>query len=331
MRVFKFRQGRAGRGCIIALSSILSAPTPSLLAVELEYGALLEIDWTRSTLRQSEQRSTAADWSAGTLAMSLSAAFGPHWGADLVLLAEDIGVTDHNDYLPADGAEDKRPDRLHVDELTFGYTSENFDAAVGRMTLPFGRFETALLSDPQTLEIGETQTEFGAHAVYRTGDVHFGAAAFNGNLRSIAPDRAGYAAYAGWEIEPLQLTLGYLSAQHAGKDAPALVDLAAALHTGVWFVGAEWVGAPHTGRGQQPRALHVEVGREFGSVWGAGLRYQQTSRFEVLDEGSGRFREWAVGLNRELFELVHLGVEYAVGDEDGPRQHLTLVRLTVEY
>lgn len=300
-------------------------------AVEFEQGLLVELDWADTRMRGAEGRGANTETSIGTLELGLGARFSSRWRTDLILLAEDIGATDHADYLPSEGAEDKRPNRLHIEEFTLGYSGANVEAGLGRMTLPFGRYETALLSDPQTLEIGEASTEAGLRAAWGLGEAYLGGALFDGNLRSIAPDEAGYIVFAGWGGETLQFEAGYLSAMHAGRDAPALVDLALQVQADPWFAGIEWVGAASARRGERPRALHAEFGRVIGDDWSLALRYQHTAGFSVLDDGDGRYREWAFGLNHSFNEHIVLGVEYARGREARARQNAMLARLTLEF
>lgn len=300
-------------------------------ALDVRHAGLIEIDWMRTSLRAEGQRELTTDTAVATLELGLTAQLTPAWHSDLLLLAEDIGATDHNEYIPAEGATDKRPDRLHIEEFTLGYTSAFFSAAAGRMAVPFGRFESQFLSDPQTLEAGETLTEAGARAAYRYGEWQFGAALFDGNLRSTAPDTSGYSLSLGWEDDQRYFGVGYLSDQYAADPAPSMVDLAFGWHGERLAAGAELVGAPRARDGERPRILHAELGWEALPDWQLGLRYQATSRFSVLDGGNGRFREWAVGTNRAFSEHIAVGVEYAVGREGGLRQHATLARLTVTF
>lgn len=300
-------------------------------AVEFTHAGLLEFDWARTTLRTDGQRTITTDPSLATLELGLTAQFTPAWHSDLLLLAEDIGATDHNDYIPAAGATDKRPDRLHVEEFTLGYAGEALSAAIGRMTVPFGVYETVFLSDPQTLEVGETMTEAGGRAAYQYGHWQFGTAVFNGNLRSVAPDTTGYSLSVRWDNELHYASLGYLSDQYAADLAPALMNLALGMNGGQMSARLEFTGAPHARQGARPRALHGEVAWEPRSDWQLGLRYQQTSRYSVLEGGSGRYREWAVGTNHAFNEHVSVGLEHAMGRESGARQHATLARLTVSY
>lgn len=305
--------------------------SPASVALELSYAALLEIDWTRTSLRAGGERNLETDPSVGTLELGLAAALTPHWHADLLLLAEDIGVTDRHAFLPAEGATDKRPDRLHVEEFTLGYTTDTLDAAIGRMTVPFGRFETIFLSDPLTLEVGEAMTEAGARAAYTLGNWQFGAGVFDGNLRSIAPETEGYTLSLGWEDGIRHVSVGYLSDQYAGAPAPALIDVALGLRGERLAARLEFTGAPRTEYGIRPQALHAELAWQLDAAWEAGLRYQRTSGFPVLDGGDGRYREWAAGMNYALNQHIGVGVEYAAGRERGSRLHSTLVRLTVTY
>lgn len=305
--------------------------TSAAKALELIHAGLIEIDWMRTSLRADGTRELASDAALATLELGLIAQLAPEWHSDLLLLAEDIGVTDHNDYIPAEGATDKRPDRLHIEEFTLGYDRGPFSAAAGRMTVPFGRFETRFLSDPLTLEAGETLTEAGARAAYQYDNLLFGAGLFKGNLRSTAPDVSGYSLALGWDDERHYLGLGYLSDQYAADQAPAMLDLAAGWRGERFVAGLEFTGAPRTRAGARPRALHAELGWEAGPDWQLGLRYQRTSRFSVLDGGDGQFQEWAVGTNRAFSDHIGVGMEYAIGREGGVRQHATLARLTVTF
>lgn len=191
------------RYCPSLLIYVFGLTPAPVSAYELGYAGLVEIDWDRSSLRDAGQRTLTIDPSIATFELALSANVTPQWSTNLVMLAEDIGVTDNADYMPTPGATDKRPDRLHIEEFTFGYSSNIFEAAVGRMTLPFGKLQTGLLSDPQVLVLGETSTEMGARALYRNGEAYLGGAIFDGNLRSVAPDETGYIAFVGWETEEL--------------------------------------------------------------------------------------------------------------------------------
>lgn len=320
-------KGTAYFGCVVLLLA-----SPVVQAIEFTHSGLVEIDWTRTILRADGQRVLESDPSVGgVLEMGLSTQITSAWHADLVLLAEDIGVTDRHDYLPAEGATDKRPDRPHVEEFTLGYTTERFDAAAGRMVVPFGVYETALLSDPLTQEVGEASTEAGARAAYLHGHWRFGAAVFDGNHRSIAPDTVGYSVSLGWDDERRYVSLGYLSDQYAGDHAPALVDLALGLRGERVSARLEFTGAPATRHAARPQALHAELAWEPRADWQLGLRFQRTSGFSVLDSGDGQFLGWAGGMNHAFNDSTSVGVEYAVGREGSARLHATLARFTYTF
>ncbi|MBL3598453.1 MAG: LbtU family siderophore porin [gamma proteobacterium endosymbiont of Lamellibrachia anaximandri] len=58
-----------------------------------------------------------------------------------------------------------------------------FSLAIGRMTLPFGNFESAMVSDPLTLEIGEIR-ETALQAGYHSGGFYSSAFIFNGETKA---------------------------------------------------------------------------------------------------------------------------------------------------
>jgi hypothetical protein len=323
---------KRGRRAAYCARVMLLLATPAAHALELTHAGVIEIDWTRTTVRTDGQRIFESEPSVGgLLELGLSARISPAWHADLVLLAEDIGVTDRHDYLPAEGATDKRPDRPHVEEFTLGYTTESFDAAAGRMAVPFGRFETMFLSDPLTLEVGETMTEAGARAAYGWGDWQFGTAVYGGNLRSNAPETSGYSVSLGWDDRIRYVSLGYLSDQYAADRAPGLIDVALGLSGEQVAARLEFTGAPTAEYGLRPQALHAELAWQARAAWELGLRYQQTSGFPVLEGGDGSFRGWAGGMNHALSERIGMGLEHAVGREGGARLHATLARLTLTF
>ncbi|MBL3590972.1 MAG: LbtU family siderophore porin [gamma proteobacterium endosymbiont of Lamellibrachia anaximandri] len=58
-----------------------------------------------------------------------------------------------------------------------------FSLAIGRMTLPFGNYESAMVSDPLTLEIGEIR-EAALQAGYNPGGFYSSAFIFNGETKT---------------------------------------------------------------------------------------------------------------------------------------------------
>lgn len=74
---------------------------------------------------------------------------------------------------------------LGVDEgiITLGNAEQSsFSVAVGRMYLPFGVYDTNLLSDPLTLELGET-SETAAQVMFEQGPLTASLFVYNGDTK----------------------------------------------------------------------------------------------------------------------------------------------------
>lgn len=81
----------------------------SAQALDVRHAGLIEIDWMRTSLRTQGQRELTTDTAVATLELGLTAQLTPAWHSDLLLLAEDIGATDHNEYIPAEGRRTNAP------------------------------------------------------------------------------------------------------------------------------------------------------------------------------------------------------------------------------
>lgn len=250
-----------GVACLLPAGILNVAPA---MALDAEYGALLEAETLRARSNAGGRVRTDTATYIATAEFAVGLEFSEHWRSDLVLLAEDVGNTEHSDFLPTPGATAHRPDAPHVEALTISYEAEPFLVSVGRMTLPFGSFETVMLSDPQALEVGETKTDLGAMLVLGWNDLQLIGSVFEGNFRDRAPDEAGYTVGLEWESDAdWYAGAAYLSAQGAARDAPGLLDLHAGGRLGDWSFAAEYTGAPTRKQGEKPAAASVDLGYEF--------------------------------------------------------------------
>lgn len=314
---------------LIAAAAIL-APTAAH-AIEWDWSMLVEAEYSDLRSDDGSSRDHRQDAYIATFELATGLQFNEHWRTDLVLLAEDIGNTDHNDYAPSPGATDQRPDELHVDHLTLGYSRGPYSFAAGRYTLPFGQYRTAVISDPQTLEVGETASDLAISIAGSHGRLSWHLDWFEGNRRSSAPEESGLAAGIEWQAtEKLRVGTGYLSNQHAGRGMPALWDLYAAAELGPWQLHAEYVGAAVERNGERPRAWSLDAAYSLDDRWSAGARWQATDRFGVLDGGDGSYRELALAVSCQVTGQLGLALEYSRGEE-GPasaRQWLLQVSST---
>jgi len=300
-------------------------------ALALTPGVYLQVTGEHA---RSSSGGTHENQSYAAVELGLGLEFNDQWAGELVLLAEDIGAVEPDDYQPTPGATDKRPDHVHIDTLTLAYRFDSYQLSAGRYTLPFGDFETAVVTDPQTLEVGETATELGATLAFEGEQWDWQLSAFNGNVRSSAPDESGFSAGLNWHTEDgLRAGAAYLSAQHAGQDAPALWDLYAAYEQPSWLAHAEFTGAASASNGERPRAFSADAAYLISEQWHVGARWQRTWGSAVLDGGNGEYREWALATAYNVNQYLALALEYAHGDEQGAasaRQWLAQVTLSFE-
>lgn len=315
---------------IFALCGLaLAAP---VTAAEFEYGGILAIEYSDSQQRLAGVTDHQDAAYIATLELSGGVVFNEHWQLNATLLAEDIDNTNPDDYRPRLHQADDRPDILHLEELVLTYTQDQTEISAGRYTLPFGDFETTVITDPQTLEVGETRTSLGASLRHAWGDFSAKFSWFNGNLRSTVPDESGFSAGLDYALsDNLRLGAGYLSSQGAMADAPALWNLYAAAEQGDWRWHAEYVATDHEQNGERPRAWSLDVGYDINPQWAAGARYQQTDRAGVLDGGNGEYREWAVAGFYTPRPHLTFGLEYAAADEGPAEAQQWLLQAAFEF
>ncbi|SCZ57544.1 LbtU family siderophore porin [Thiohalomonas denitrificans] len=236
-----------------------------------------------------------------------------HEGADSsdVVLAtvELVAEAQINDWTHAQVAylfeeDDTEPGEIDQAILTFGNPERSpFYLSGGRMYVPFGVFESGMVSDPLTLELGETR-ESALQVGFETGGLYGAAYAFNGDSQEVGDDTDSidqFGANLGWAMERdgyiLDVGLGYISsvADSDGvsgamgeidrdEDGVADVDIDslqdavpgisahAIVNTGSWTFIGEYTGASDDfqaadmgfrGNGAQPTAWNLEANYGF--------------------------------------------------------------------
>lgn len=310
---------------------MILAVSPAV-AADFEVGSTLEFEYANSRTRTGNVTTEQDQAYLATLELGAGIQFNPHWRVDLVLLAEDIGNTIAAEFRPRIREASDRPDELHVEEFVISYQRNNYSLATGRYTLPFGNFETAVLSDPQTLAAGETKTSLGITFRQELGDINWHLSGFNGNLRDSSDDEDGFVIGAEWQLsDAWRVGAGYLSAQGASKNAPGLYDLYLAGEVGNWTLGAEFVGADRERGGEKPQTLSLDASYAINQQWSVGGRWQQTDRFSALDGGDGDYEELAMAMHYAMFDNVNVGLEYADGDEGSSDYAQLLLQVTLSF
>ena len=216
--------------------------------------------------------------------------------SDLALATVELGVdarvSDHdNAHMLILFEEGEPDDTFEIDEaiITLGNPEQSpFYLAAGRMYLPFGNFESNMVSAPLTLEIGETR-ETAVQAGFESGELYGSVFLFNGDISDGGDDRIDqFGANIGFARDAGEASLGFdigLSYMNSLADSDALqegvtdpgnlthkvagVSLHAIVRNGPFTLIGEYVTASDSfdvadlsfdGRGAKPESWNLEAG-----------------------------------------------------------------------
>ena len=218
-----------------------------------------------------------------------------------------------------------------------------FSLAAGRLYVPFGHYDSAAVSDPLTLEIGETR-ETAVELGYAANGFQALAYAFNGDTRDSGDDhidsyglaldysreaqRAGPGFDAGisWinnlaDSDTLQGTVtkpNNLVDSVAGWSAYAILHWDAFTLLGEYLTAADDFNAADlafNGADARPSAWNLELDYAFGLAGReaeAAVAWQGTDEAQALDLPETR---WLAALSVGIYDQTTLALEYA-HDED---------------
>ncbi len=227
--------------------------------------------------------------------------------------------------------------------------------SAGRMYLPFGAFNSFMISDPLTLELGETRetsaTLFGEWMGFTAW-----IGAFAGE-RDDAEDIQNAAAALTWS--PMEgLTLGVSALSDLGEGGGYLDDFNDMLATGGrvekaagisaflliergdWSLSAEYLGATEKlewteAEGEttsvRPQAWHVDMAYALNESWRAAVRYEGSKEFKAVDMPE---HQGGAALFWQVNPFATLGAEYLYGifeAENTDERHLATVQLALEF
>lgn len=149
------------RKTLIAVLMLVLVAAPAM-AADVEVGGVLELQLVNSDDNDVKNQ----DIVQATVELGFNAKVNDKVDAEIVLLLEDDGVDDP----------------LGVDTATITYQINPTVYFKGGMTaIPFGNFNTYLISDPVTLVLGETADTIAAVG-YSTGGIEVEFGAFNGDV-----------------------------------------------------------------------------------------------------------------------------------------------------
>ena len=265
-------------------------------------------------------------------------------GSDVALATVELGFdfTAFDDWVTGTFAalhEDDDTDPWEVDQafFTIGNTGEYpVYLSAGRMYVPFGNFETNLVSDPLTLEMGETREAailvgFEQNNWYGSGYI------FNGDVDEAGDDdvdnyglNLGYAT----EAEDSSMDIGMSWMNHIGdadgpegyvagpvRDYVPAYGIHGIYRTGPWSFIGEYITATDSfaaaelawkARGAEPSAYNFEIGYDFVAFGGResniAFAIQGTDEAAALELPEDK---WLTALSTTLYKNTSLAIEYA--------------------
>ena len=266
--------------------------------------------------------------------------------SDIVLATGALGLTAAiNEWLSAEIStlyeENDTPLEIDTASVMLAKPDGPWSLHAGQFYVPFGVYETAMVSDPLTLELGETR-ETAVAAGIRHGGFHADVYAFNGDLEGqdqidSVGATAGFATTVGGA--DVTLSAGYLNnlgesdgleetvnVANAGGEASkvgawtasAVVGLGDVLLVGEYLTAMDAFDSTeiaYDGGGAQPGAWNVEASYAFdlaGRPASAGVGYQGSEEAVALGLPAHRL---LVALSVEILPHTALSFEYA-HDED---------------
>jgi len=294
----------------------------------LEVSGLIEVE---AGFENPESGNSSSSLTLATAELGLGAQITERLSGEIVLLYEDDGETE-----------------LDVDVAAITLVpGEHWSLTAGQFYLPFGVYETQMVSDPLTLELGEIR-ETAAQAVFRGGGFALSAYLFDGDAREEAsPKIDNFGLDLGFDHDSgafsLSAHLGYVNdlgdsdglIDYAGEQHDRVAGAAASLLLArgpVTLIG-EYLGALDAfDSGEEPSAWNLEAGYGFalaGRAAGFALGLQGTDDAE----GVGVPEEVVIAtLAVEVTENTTLAVEGArVEDYAGERTGLLTLQLAAEF
>lgn len=255
--------------------------------------------------------------------------------SDLTVSTVELGVDNklndqlkgHLLFLYEQGEND---DNIAVDEATLTFKPrEELDVTAGRMYVPFGKFDSHMVSDPLTLELAETQEE-AVQVGVTSGKV-------SGSAYLFKDDEDGgdklddYGVNLDYATDNVGAGVSYIS--DVNDKAAAGVGVHASAQMGRVGVIAEHIKVDEMtledDATAKPAATHLEVGLDLGNDRTIALAYQKTEAAEVL-----KLPETATGIayRMPIYEKASFAAEYMNNKGyDGAKEDVITLQLAYEF
>jgi len=316
----------------------------SPLTGRLHLGGIVELEarWSKT-----ESEDPTSDLVVASALLSAESQLNERVGGHIVLLYEEGGTG------------------LDVDEAVISLTCPGPLAGMeaglnaGKLYLPFGHFETHLISDPLTLELGETN-DTAARFSLTGGMLEFRLAVFNGETDALGDDdvidslaaaldlEAGEGVEFGvsWINDLAESDNGLVTDAAGYGDSVAGFSAFASFERPPFHLGIEYLGAlerfdpqvvdaaatldpdnPGDLTGRKPLAFNLELALELAEEFEVAVRYEQADDFR--DD----LVRYGVAGSYGLFEGTVLALEYLHGETDTPDSvsHTVTAQLALEF
>lgn len=257
--------------------------------------------------------------------------------SDLVLATAEIGLNAQvHDWVSAEIVmlyeEDDTPLEVDTAVINIANPDANWLVSAGQQYLPFGTYETGLVSDPLTLEIGETR-ETAVLVGTQMDNISASAYVFNGDTNKSDDDTIdNWGATLGFANDQFTLGVGYIndiSDSDTLQDAVGSTELKqrvpgvtvdASAKLGNFTLIGEYTATTRSfqtaelefdGSGAQPKAFNIEAGTEFslfGKDASAAVAYQGTKEALALELPEKRI---AAAISVAIFDNTALAFEWA--------------------
>lgn len=271
--------------------------------------------------------------------------------SDIVLATQEVGVAAQvNDWVSAEAVllfeEDDTDLEFDIATVTIADPNGPLFASGGMFYVPFGTFETNMISDPLTLEIGEIR-ESTVLAGFESNGFTGGVYVFNGDLEKNGDSQIdNFGAFAGFNQEnentSFAFNIGYITdigdtdtLQDAIQDNidAAMVDyddnvgglsVDGMITYGPFTLIGEYIMATDDFEfnelafetdGAEPEAFNIELGYNFNLAsigMTAAVAYQGTDEAVALELPEERI---LLGLSAEIFDGTSLSIEWAHDDD----------------
>ena len=271
-------------------------------------------------------------------------------GSDIALATVEVGLDGKlNDFVEGHVLllyEDDDTEEFTVDEGTIKISDKfGYFMTAGKMYIPFGAFHSNFISDPQTLEMGETN-ESAILAGYGNDMLEISLGVFNGDVHELGDDDKADASFASLVVTPAKgisfgasylsdiadtdadwLGMGLNDADAAADDVQ-LTDIVAGYSAfisaaiGPVKLDAEYLAAADEFEladlnadgdtsGDQPVTFNVEVAFSITDALAIAAKYEGNKELFEFPE-----KQYGVVVSYGLYENTSIALEYLSGEYD---------------